>query len=60
MLILEVIDYDFFAEILPTFFTLHILTSVDVQVLLLIRDLIESEFTLCDWAMERPLMCMNS
>jgi hypothetical protein len=60
MLMLEVIDYDFFAEILPTFFTLHILTSVDVQVLLLIRDLIEREFTLCDWAMERPLMCMNS
>jgi hypothetical protein len=60
MLMLEVIDYDFFAEILPTFFALNILISVDIQVLLLIWNLIESEFALCDWAMERPLTSMNS
>jgi hypothetical protein len=60
MLMLEVINDDLFVEMLATFFALKILTTVDVQVFLLIGDLIESIFAFCDWAMKRPLACMNS
>ena len=60
MLVLEVINDNLFIEMLPTLFALKILRAVDVQVLLLIGDLIESKITLCDWAQERPLACMNS
>jgi hypothetical protein len=60
MLVLEVINDDLFIEMLPTLFALEILRAVDVQVLLLIGDLIESKITLCDWAQKRPLASMNS
>jgi hypothetical protein len=50
MLVLEVINDDLFIEMLPTLFALEFLSAMDVQVLLLIGDLIESKITLCDWA----------
>ena len=60
MLVLEVINDDLLIEMLPTLFALEVFRSMDVQVLLLIGDLIESKVTLCDWAKERPLTSMNS
>ena len=60
MLVLEMINDDLLIEMLPTLFALEFLSPMDVQVLLLIGDLIESEVTLCDWAKERPLTSMNS
>jgi len=60
MLVLEVINDDLLIEMLPTLFALEVFSSMDVQVLLLIGDLIESKITLCDWAQERPLACMDS
>jgi len=60
MLVLKVINDDLLIEMLATLFALKFLRAMDVQVLLLIGDLIESKITLCDWAQKRPLVSMNS